>query len=265
MFLNRLLSRNLMRRPSGAYKRAQLPPPVEIDSMSAVEAIASMRANPGDAAVQKKGLCQLATAARGSPGVGSRSIVAAGGIEAVVAAMNAHMGVADVQEYGCGALGVIAAMADENQVKVAAAGGIEAVVAAMKAHRGVADVQKEGCLALTFIADAAENQAKVVAAAGGIEVVVAAMNAHRAVANVQESGCSALYVIAPDAAAAWNWTKVAAMSGIEAVVVAMNAHRGVADVQGLGCKALFAIACASSENRNQVTTAGGIEAVVAAM
>jgi hypothetical protein len=49
--------------------------------------------------------------------VGDQAAVAAkGGIEAVVAAMRAHVGVAAVQEQGCGALENIASL-QENKVR----------------------------------------------------------------------------------------------------------------------------------------------------
>ena len=94
-----------------------------------------------------------------------KKVADAGGIEAVVAAMNAHTRVADVQKNGCAALGNIAMLAETKRM-VAAAGGIEAVVAAMEAHLNNADVQENGCGALRNIAALAENQPKVAAAKG---------------------------------------------------------------------------------------------------
>ena len=185
--------------------------------------------------------------------------VSTGDIEAVVAAMRAHMGVASVQENGCGALWNIAHLA-ENQPKVAVAGGIEAVVAAITAHSSIASVQSKGCGALLNIAHSAENRQKV-AAAGGIETVVAAMKAHTSVSAVQSYGCGALWNIAFFAE---NQLKLAASGGIKTVVAAMKAHAGDADVQSYGCMALWNIT-RLAENRQKVAAAGGIEAVAAAM
>ena len=70
------------------------------------------------------------------------AIAAAGGIEAVVAAMRAHAGSAVVQEYARWALCNLAFNNADNQFAIAAAGGIEAVVAAMRAHAGSAGVQE---------------------------------------------------------------------------------------------------------------------------
>ena len=171
-------------------------------------------------------------------------VVTAGGIKAVVAAMNAHLNNAAVQEYGCIILMRIAVLA-EKQPKVAVAGGIEAVVAAMNAHLDNAAIQEFGCWALSNIAVPADNQLKV-AAKGGIEAVVAAMNAHTRVAAIQKKGCWALSNIA---VLADNQLKVAAKGGIKAVVDAMNAHLDNADINKNGCAALQSI---TNNNMNTI-------------
>ena len=66
---------------------------------SAREVVALLRGSPGDAAVQLEGLQCLVDLLRSREG--PQPAVAAGGIEVVVAAMKAHMGVAGVQEQGC--------------------------------------------------------------------------------------------------------------------------------------------------------------------
>ena len=88
---------------------------------------------------------------------------AAGAIEAVVKAINTHIGNAGVCENGCWALrnmtfnngkikinNKIKKMkrAVENQVNAGTAGGIEAVVKAINTHIGNAGVCKQGCGAL---------------------------------------------------------------------------------------------------------------------
>ena len=82
----------------------------------------------------------------------------AGGIEAFVKAINAHINNPSVCHAGCTALlnmainGKIQAEQQntmkrtaESQVKVGAAGGIEAVVKAINTHINNADVCKMGC------------------------------------------------------------------------------------------------------------------------
>jgi len=71
-------------------------------------------------------------------------IASAGGIEAVVEAMQTHAQSADVQQNGCRALCSLANSHAENKIRIAGAGGIEAVVAAMQTYTQSADVQQRG-------------------------------------------------------------------------------------------------------------------------
>ena len=75
-------------------------------------------------------------------------IASAGGIEAVVKAMQTHAQSADVQQEGCRALRNSSFNHAENKARIADAGGIEAVVAAMQTHMQSAEVQRKGCRAL---------------------------------------------------------------------------------------------------------------------
>ena len=88
---------------------------------------------------------------------------AAGGIEAVVKAINTHINNADVCRTGCGALWDMAnnsktlisqqalskmKQTAENKVKAGETGGIEAVVKAISIHIDNADVCQQGCSTL---------------------------------------------------------------------------------------------------------------------
>jgi hypothetical protein len=209
-----------------------------------------------------------------------RKVVAEGGIEAVVAAMNAHTRVADVQENGCAALGNIAMLSEENMEKVAEKGGIEAVVAAMEEHLNNAEahlikinavVQESGCRALGNIAATAKTKQEV-AKKGGIKAVVAAMNAYLNNAFVQEQGYYALWNIA------FNDKKTmpkVVLGSINVMVAIMNAELYLdnADVQEFFCKELLKKITKTKKITNKdhlqnllmVVAAGGIKAVVAAM
>ena len=71
-----------------------------------------------------------------------------GAIEAIVAAVQAHPQVADVQQYGCWAVASVcvgsdaAAMARRQRAVIA--GATETVAGAMQAHPGDAAVQRQG-------------------------------------------------------------------------------------------------------------------------
>ena len=127
----------------------------------------------------------------GSHAENKARIAGAGGIEAVVVAMQTHAQSADVQRNGCRALCSLAS-GDGIRTRIAGAGGIEAVVAAMQTHAQSADVQQNGCGALWSLAVShAENKARI-AAAGGIEAVVKAMQTHARNEAIQKYGCRAL-------------------------------------------------------------------------
>ncbi|KAJ1481072.1 armadillo-type protein [Baffinella frigidus] len=226
-------------------------------------------------------------------------IAGLGGIEAVLAGMRAHSGVAEVQAWGCGALGFLCANAADSQVKVAELGGIEEVLAGMCAHAGAAAVQEAGCGVLSYLCANAANQAKV-QELSVVEAVLAGMWAHRSVAGVQQQGCRAIWVLAMDAGKSDGCieavfagmcahpgasgmqlagcrvlrslcantaiqVKVAAHGGIEAVLVGMDAHTGAAGVQAWGCAALSSLCANNADNTVVVAGLRGIEAVVMGM
>ena len=72
----------------------------------------------------------------------------AGGIEVVVAALQAHPQHAGVQRYGCGAVANVCSGSDAaaraRRQRAVIAGATEAAVGAMQAHPGVAGVQGQG-------------------------------------------------------------------------------------------------------------------------
>jgi hypothetical protein len=69
----------------------------------------------------------------------------------MIAAMQAYVGVAAVQEQGCDAISIFARGVFELHHAVLAAGGVETVIAAMQAQVGVASVQEAACKALTML------------------------------------------------------------------------------------------------------------------
>ena len=119
--------------------------------VEAVEAIASMRASPGNADVQENGLLILMMFSMGRNLDYGEAVIRAGVIELVVSAMTTHAGHAGVQLKGCYALSEFASFTAENGSKVAERGGIEVVVAAMRRHTSDGVVQIVGCIALESI------------------------------------------------------------------------------------------------------------------
>ena len=72
-----------------------------------------------------------------------------------MAAMRAQRSHALVQYHGCGALGNLAANAD-NQVTIAAAGGIKDVLEAMQVHKGNSEIEDLACRALHRLGQSAD-------------------------------------------------------------------------------------------------------------
>jgi predicted hotdog family 3-hydroxylacyl-ACP dehydratase len=242
-------------RPTSFQQQQQWPIPK--DNLNLTSAIGDSIADATRTAKLLEKLCNLAA----NNAENKERIAAIGGIDCVVQAMAAHIGVAGVQEQGCGAMFNLATNT-KNKERIAAAGGINRVVHAMAAHVGVAGVQEQGCVALcNLAANNAENQERI-AAAGGIDWVVQAMAAHVGVAGVQEQGCAALCNLAGNNAE--NQERIAAAGGIDRVVQAMAAHVGVAGVQEQGCDALWSLAGNNAENQGRIAAAGGIDRLVQA-
>ena len=196
---------------------------------------------------------------------GKGEVVAAGGIDAVVAALKLHVAAADVAEA---AMDVLAWMmngdgGEDMRTTIAAAGGIESAIAAMYAHLDVAAVQVEGCSMLGNLAIDHPANKTAIAAAGGVECVMAALRAHPGAEPVQQQGCYALGNLAANHPA--SRTAIAAAGGVEGVIAAMHAHPGAAGVQDEGCTALGNLAAGHPANQTAIAAAGGVEGVMAAM
>jgi hypothetical protein len=73
---------------------------------------------------------------------GKAALLAAGGAEAVVGAMRAHVGVAAVQDQGIMALYNMTVFTDEGKAALRAAGGHEAAKNAARNHPSNASIQE---------------------------------------------------------------------------------------------------------------------------
>ena len=94
----------------------------------------------------------------------------------VLAAIQAHMGHAEVQTKCYLALANLADNNPDNAAAISDAGGIPTVMAAMMAHVGE-DVQEKGCAALENIGCSDLTKQKQIKKEGGVVVVQAAMTA----------------------------------------------------------------------------------------
>jgi hypothetical protein len=130
-------------------------------------------------------LAQWNTHAKGQPQgclrttvANQTAVAAAGGIQAVVAALRTHGGEAARHDNdyinGCDLLSMLVADHLANQTAAAAGGGIEAVVVGLRKWRGREGVEESGCLALgNLVINHAANTA-VAVRAGAIQLAEAA-------------------------------------------------------------------------------------------
>ena len=113
---------------------------------------------PGDKALTaevQRHAC-LALSKLSGDDAGRQSVVGAGGLDAVVAAMRAHPDIPSVQHQGCIAIRNITswstdAAAFERRQRASEAGALEAVVAGMRGHVNDCKLLQLGCIALANI------------------------------------------------------------------------------------------------------------------
>ena len=153
----------------------------------ATAAVAAMNAEPGSARVQRTGCSTLAELARqDAAGVlasaarspsrlfaprGAQAVVDAGGVAAVVAAM--ELADAEVQCWGCVALANLASGGAACKQSVVKGRGVAVVVSAMGRRTANAQVQYWGCNALKNLAEGGAACAQAIV--GGVAALVAAM------------------------------------------------------------------------------------------
>eukprot|EP00697_Spironema_sp_BW2_P007105 gnl/Spiro4/21313_TR10402_c2_g1_i2.p1 gnl/Spiro4/21313_TR10402_c2_g1~~gnl/Spiro4/21313_TR10402_c2_g1_i2.p1 ORF type:complete len:321 (-),score=17.89 gnl/Spiro4/21313_TR10402_c2_g1_i2:84-1046(-) len=119
-------------------------------------------------------------------------------VESVLAAMDTHRGVVDIQEAGAFALynlNAVSHLFPSQSIRPLA----ECVCAAMNAHRGVTCVQEAGCYVLRSITETrfAVDANQIMTNINQIMTnICAAMETHRDHKNIPELGCEVLYALA---------------------------------------------------------------------
>lgn len=118
------------------------------------------------------------------------------GVVTIVAAMEAHLGDAGVQQNGCAALAeLVQDTPSGGRFAVLAAGGAAALVFAMEAHPTSSEVQHLGCVALRRLSELRVALAPL-ALGGAIAVAVAAMQRNPHDAEMQRNACLLLAQLA---------------------------------------------------------------------
>ena len=119
--------------------------------------------------------------------VNQERVAGAGGIEAVVETMQAHVaGSSDVAEAGCAALWAIATDSDDQTlIQLATAGGCDALVASIRCHPDDVSLHCLAGAALCAICTLAKT-ANAAAAAGAVDTVLESLRRHGQSAALQE-------------------------------------------------------------------------------
>lgn len=98
-------------------------------------------------------------------------VLAAGGLEALVAAMDAHEDDAALQQEACEAVASLLSQSDAVVLDGSSIGCVRSVVRALQRHAAAEGVCRQGCWALGTLALDSNNEAEAVDA-GAIEAVV---------------------------------------------------------------------------------------------
>ena len=96
-----------------------------------------------------------------------REILAAGGIESVLAAMDAHRADANVQQWGCIALQNVVDRNAAAKTRIAAAGGLTQIVSTMDSHSDHMGVQLAACQLLLNLSASMDLRGGIKAAGAG--------------------------------------------------------------------------------------------------
>jgi hypothetical protein len=190
----------------------------------------------------------------------------AGAVAAVLAAMRACGGAAEVQHPCCLVLSILVRDVQQNRTSAIQAGAVAAVVDALIAHPEDAEVQSLGCCALGGLIRDDDGCNPPIPdgkrlAAKAARLAVAALIAHRADAEVQAWAGYAIWALSRTAYLGVHINT----DGIHALLVALRTHRTNSEVQRYCCDALGITISRNADNIVAATKAGAFEAVKAAM
>ena len=231
--------------PPGAIDVSQEPRDVK-------EILAEMNARRSDEVVQESGCLALINKFDEDESNIEIFFATACGIQMVLAAMEAHQHVENIQTRGCCILGELCDHRTERDQEFLVAGGIETVLKAMKTYPNNESLQCHGMFCLMLGLCTTEEE---VAEAGGIEIVIGAMKTHQH-ESIQVQGCCILGGLADVT------TKIKVAGGIETVIKAMKTYPNHGDLQANGMSWLTPLC---TTDKDEIAEAGGIETMIQAM
>ena len=189
-------------------------------------------------------------------------IVKAGGIEAVVKAMDRFPSHSGTQDEACWVLGTLA-INDDHKSAIAEKGGLRAIILAMYLLENNAEFQTTCLEVISHLVNGHMLNKVVVCESGGISPIVTAMNQHSTSTRILGLAIMLLANIAADCGVAK--TMIIEAGGIAAIFSAMMAHKTNVEIQECGCGFIANLSCSNDTAKFLVSQSGGIGFVLAAM
>jgi hypothetical protein len=218
-------------------------------STSSAAVVAMMQRHVADVAVQARACFRIGHCCDSVAGW-SAEAGAAGGVEAVLAAVAAHPTDEDVQHSGCIALHALLNYPG-NCSTAAAAGAPVALVAAMRAFPLHTGVQGDACGCLATLSRD-EHVAAQAGSCGAVEAVMAALQAHTADERVRSYACGALARMLQGAHT--NCSKAHAAGAVPAVLAVLSTSTAYCAVTN-ACGVIAALATNSPESAKRTAAA----------
>jgi len=192
--------------------------------------VVSMVVNPTDVEVQLEALVALRNlCVRDNE---NKVVVAnAGGIDAVIGAMQSHRNEAKIQERGSWVLSILG-MNEDNKCYIGENGGADVIVRSMFVHATNSSVQEKACRALWTLSVYPHNK-YIMVEVGAIAAVIGAMQSHADEASIQEKGCGVLSNLAANDDKLK--VRIVQEGALDAIVMAMVLHGENETLQERAC------------------------------
>jgi hypothetical protein len=218
------------------HLRDALPLPTGAAAEDAVRAVVSaLSRGVQHALLQTAGCGALALLLQAAPA----TIVTAAGVRALLAALRAHPGDADVQGAACAALSALAALDATNRTTAGAAGGVAAVGSVLTQHPADVNVAVHGFSALGNLTLDHPQNAAAALDAGAVPAALAAMRVFPKDTQVQMAGCCVLFRIVSEVSTLGG--AHADSAAADAALAAMHVDIGDCRLQLHGCGVLMHI------------------------
>lgn len=241
----------------GTDTETDFDPDKVLDSGKARVVHRPMREHSGSAQVQRWGCAALHTLSRNE--LQCAAIVALGGVELLIDAMNFLRSDVEVYQFGFSALGNLASCIAVRS-RIVELGGIDVIIRGMTRFSAVSQVQTGACAALRNLA-LDDPTSRLLGEFEAVSLVCQAMRTWPEDKELQRVACGALGNLAT---VADNRQRVVDMGGVFLTSAAMSAFREDVEIQRSGCYCVHNLAV-NDDNRRRIAASGGLHLVSTAM